>query len=241
MNLRAADRPVAVALVAADRLAFVITGILSHQATERSEPRFGSWSQADEDELCESLSDPILIAVLATSFDPETAIAGVRLLPYPSCDLGGAPGPGSAWHLHVIDLMLIVNSVSGLRGESITAAYFQGHPDAIIPYSSIHTQLDVAFFAGYRTRPERRWYPFDSYAYDLTIFASARPWSEDPLVGSTDSRFHLGWYDVSIASEIHQMAGRLTADRVRALAENRTPDLILTMESDTPPVLSALV
>ncbi len=199
LNLRAAEKPVAIGLVAVYGVAFLITGILYHQDADRSEAAFRSWSQASEDELYESLSDPLGIAVLATAFDPETSIASIRLLPNPTGDLGSSLGAGSAWHLYDIDLELIVNSISGIGGESRTVAYFEGHPDAIIPYASIDAELDIRFFAGYRTRPYTQWYPFDSYAYDLTIFAAARPWSEDPLVPSTDSSFLLDWDSVSIA------------------------------------------
>jgi hypothetical protein len=139
------------------------------------------------------------IAVLATDFDPETMLASFRLLPELIGELGSSLGRGSAWYLNEIDLELLVNSVSGLDGGIASALYFEGHPDANIPYSSIEIQLDIELLAGYRTRPATRWYPFDSYAYVLTVIASQRPWSEEPLVPATDSDFLLGWDRLSVA------------------------------------------
>ena len=193
------ERLVAYGVAAIYGLAFLIAGITYHQATERSLPQFRQWPQPAQDQLYEQLVDPLSIAVLATDFDPETMLATFRLLPEPIGDLGGSLGLGSAWYLNDIDLELLVNSVSGLDGGMASALYFEGHPEGVIPYASVEVQLDIEFLAGYRTRPQTRWYPFDSYAYVLTVFTSQRPWSEDPLVPATDSDFLLDWDRLSVA------------------------------------------
>lgn len=199
VELRPLERPVALGVAAVYGLAFLIVGILYHQATDRHEPSFRDWPDSEEAALYEQLIDPLSIAVLATDFNPETMLASFRLLPEPIGDLGGSLGLGSAWYLNDIDLELIVNSVSGLDGGVSAALYFEGHPDALIAYSSIEAQLDIEMFPGYRTRPATHWYPFDSYGYVLTVFASQRPWSEDPLIPSTDSAFLLDWDRLSVA------------------------------------------
>ena len=198
-ELRPLERPVAYSLAAVYGLAFLVMGILYHQATDRLEPSFREWPAAAEAELYEQLIDPLSIAVLATDFDPETMLASFRLLPQPIGDLGDSLGLGSAWFLNDIDLEIIVNSVDGLDGSISSALYFEGNPSEMIPYASIRAELDVELFPGYRTRPSTRWYPFDSYAHVLTVFASQRPWSEEPLIPATDSAFLLNWDRMSVA------------------------------------------
>lgn len=199
VELRPLERPVAYGIAAVYGLAFLITGIFFHQATDRLEPPFREWPVEAEDELYNRLEAPLFIAVLATDFDPETMLASFRLLPEPSDDLGGSLGRGSAWYLDEIDLELIVNSVSALDGDLSSALYFEGHPEGLIVYSSMEAQLDIELSPGYRIRPGTQWYPFDSYAHVLTVFASQRPWSEDPLIPATDSAFLLDWDRLSVA------------------------------------------
>lgn len=199
IELRPLERPVAYGVAGVYGLAILIVGTLYFQEPDRNEPAFRTWPDSAEAELYEQLVDPLSVAVLATDFDPETLLASFRLLPEPMGELGGSLGLGSAWYLNEVDLELIVNSVRGLDGGLSTALYFEGHPDALIPYSSIEAQLDIELQPGYRTRPSARWYPFDSYGFDLTIFAAQRPWSEDPLIPATDSGFFEGWVGLSVA------------------------------------------
>lgn len=199
IELRPLERPVAYGILAIYGIGFLIVGAFFVQATDRDQPPFRTWPDATEEELYEQLVDPLSIGVLALDFDAETLLASFRLLPEPIGELGSSLGTGSAWYLNEIDLELIVNSVRGLDGGLSSALYFEGHPDILIPYSSIEAQLDFTPFPGYRTRPRASWYPFDSYGYDLAIFAAQRPWSDAPLPPSRNSDVLSDWQGLGVA------------------------------------------